>query len=192
MWQTRCKLWQTSWNLWQKIWRTGKTRINIWGYQGAQGIIYQDWLKLDEHKKNLYSFKKSFDDYLENMSFNNRFGRNIEAATWEIEATIEMKIDQIKADHIKTINQLDMKISSIASNKPSSYYEQPSTDLTKYPLIKSPVNLHMHHYSPKIYPPWILKVTLFFIFKNGGVPFIMYYSNPYQQKMAVRPKNLSC
>ena len=32
----------------------------------------------------------------------------------------------------------DMKLSDITSNKPSSYYEQPYSDLIKWPLIKSP------------------------------------------------------
>ena len=36
-------------------------------------------------------------------------GRNIEYAKAEHEATINMKIDEIKADHIKIFDFLDMK-----------------------------------------------------------------------------------
>ena len=55
------------------------------------------------------------------MSFNNIFGRQVEASKFELEITIEMNIYEIKADNMKNINSLDIKISSIASNKTSSY-----------------------------------------------------------------------
>ena len=51
------------------------------------------------------------------MSANNRVDRNIEAEKSELESTIEMKLDEIKAYHVKTFNSFDMKISSITSNK---------------------------------------------------------------------------
>ena len=51
------------------------------------------------------------------MSVSNRVVRNIEAAKYEIEATIETK--------------------SIIQNKLTSYSEQPSTDIIKWPLLKS-------------------------------------------------------
>ena len=72
------------------------------------------------------------------MSIYNRVGRNIEAEKWELEATIEMKIDEIKSYHVKNIYYLDMKISDITSKKPSSSYEQTSAHITKFPLLKSP------------------------------------------------------
>ena len=49
-----------------------------------------------------------------------------------------MKIDEFKSDHMKTIGSIDAKISAITSNKPSSYSEQQSADITKWPLLKSP------------------------------------------------------
>ena len=55
---------------------------------------------------------------------------NIEAVKSEPEATFEMKLDQLKADHMKTIGSLDMEVLAIESNKPSSSFE-------KYPLISS-------------------------------------------------------
>ena len=79
------------------------------------------------------------------MSANNRVDRNIEAEKSELESTIEMKFDEIKADHVKTFNSFDMKISSITSNKPSSSYEQPYDDITKWTLLKEPEKSHMHH-----------------------------------------------
>ena len=71
------------------------------------------------------------------MSVSNRVVRNIESTKSALEATIEMKPDEIKADHMKIINSLDMKISSITSNKPSLSYEQPYSNITKWPLLKS-------------------------------------------------------
>ena len=44
--------------------------------------------KLDEHKNNLSSITTSFDKHLKKMIVNNRVGRNIEAATSELEAEI--------------------------------------------------------------------------------------------------------
>ena len=34
---------------------------------------------------------------------------NIEASKLDLEATIEMKLDEIKSDHVKTIDSLNMK-----------------------------------------------------------------------------------
>ena len=52
------------------------------------------------------------------MSVSNRIGIKIEAEKLELEAIIEMKTDNIKSDHMKNIDSLDMKISAITSNKP--------------------------------------------------------------------------
>ena len=51
------------------------------------------------------------------MSVRSKVGNNIESAKYYLEATIEMKCDDIKADHEKTINSLNMKISAITLNK---------------------------------------------------------------------------
>ena len=51
------------------------------------------------------------------MSANNIVRVKIEAAKLEIETTIENKIDGIKADYMKKIDSLDIKISAITSNK---------------------------------------------------------------------------
>ena len=65
-----------------------------------------------------------------------RGGSKIEAAKSEIEATIEMKFDELKADQIKTIDPLNKKLSETTPNKPSSFSEQPSSDIIKWPLLK--------------------------------------------------------
>ena len=49
-----------------------------------------------------------------------------------------MKPDEFKADHMKTIESIDAKISAITSNKPSSYSEQQSAALIKWTLLESP------------------------------------------------------
>ena len=72
------------------------------------------------------------------MSVRKRVVSNIEAEKSEFEATLELELDHIKADYIKTIYHLDTKISAIASNKTSSSFEQPSHDIIKFPLLKNP------------------------------------------------------
>ena len=47
------------------------------------------------------------------MSVGNRVGSKIEAPKSDLEATIEMKVDYIKADNTENINSLNIKISSI-------------------------------------------------------------------------------
>ena len=44
------------------------------------------------------------------MSANNRVGENIEAEILKHDTKIETKIDDIKADHMKNIDWIDMKI----------------------------------------------------------------------------------
>ena len=71
------------------------------------------------------------------MGAKNIVGSNNESEKSELEETIEMKPDEIKADYMKTFDYFDMKISAMIPNKPSSPYEQPSPDLNKWPIIKS-------------------------------------------------------
>ena len=66
------------------------------------------------------------------MSVGNRVYSNIEAAKMYLEGEIEIKLDEIEADNVKTIISLDMKISAITWNIPSSSYELPSASLTKW------------------------------------------------------------
>ena len=47
------------------------------------------------------------------MSVSNRVGSNNTATKLDLESTIKMKFDEIKADHMYTIYSLDMKISAI-------------------------------------------------------------------------------
>ena len=109
--------------------------------------------KLDDHVNKIYSFTKSFDKRLNNISTNNRVSSNIDAETSKLEATIEMKIDKIAAYHTKIFDSFNMKLSAITSSKPYLSYEQPSDYLIKCPLLKSP-NKSSHssqftkHHSP--------------------------------------------
>ena len=72
------------------------------------------------------------------MSVNNRVGGKIEAAKLELKTTIENKIDDIKPDHTKNINFLNMKISKILYYKNYSYSKHPSANVLKFPLLNSP------------------------------------------------------
>ena len=72
------------------------------------------------------------------MSVSNIFGSKIEADKSEILATIEMKLDDIKAYHMKTVDYLDTKIPAIIPNKHSSFDEQAYYDLVKGLLLKAP------------------------------------------------------
>ena len=47
------------------------------------------------------------------MSVGNRVYSNIEAAKMYLEGEIEIKLDEIEADNVKTIISLEMKISAI-------------------------------------------------------------------------------
>ena len=57
--------------------------------------------------KKSYYFTTSYDGLIENMITNNIVGSNIEAEKSEFEATIEMKLDEIKSEHIKNIKSLE-------------------------------------------------------------------------------------
>ena len=62
-----------------------------------------------------------------------RVGDKIEASKFELETKIESKIDEIKSDHVRNIESLDMKISDIASNNTYSYSEYLSTKNNIWP-----------------------------------------------------------
>ena len=61
------------------------------------------------------------------MSVNNTVIRSIEAAKSELESTIGIKLDESKANHVKTFDYFYMKMSAIILNKPYLSYEQPSS-----------------------------------------------------------------
>ena len=69
------------------------------------------------------------------MSTNNKVSTNTEISKTELEATMNMLLDEFKYE---TVSSLEIKLSSINSNKPSSYYEQPSADIIKLLLINEP------------------------------------------------------
>ena len=57
-----------------------------------------------------------FDENFDQLSMNNR----TEAETFEPEPRFEKTINEIKANILKSMNSIDMNVSSITSNKPSS------------------------------------------------------------------------
>ena len=63
-----------------------------------------------------------------------------------------MKLDKITSDNTKNFNYFDMKIPDPTSNIPSSSYDQPSDDLIKWSLLKSPEKYsHASQFTKHIY-----------------------------------------
>ena len=113
------------------------------------------------------------------MISNNRIIRNIEAATSEVEATIEMKLDKITADHTKIIDSFNMNISAITLNKTSSSYEQPFDYIIKWSLLKSTGKYSHASQFTKNMSSANLEGDTLLKFKNYGVPFIPPSDNTY-------------
>ena len=64
-----------------------------------------------------------------------------------------MKLDKITADNTKIFNTFNMKIPTLTSNKTYSSYEQSSSDLTKFTLLKSPEKyLHELQLNKHLFP----------------------------------------
>ena len=59
----------------------------------------------------------------------------IEAAKFEPKIIFENNIDDIKSNHMESITYFDMNISSITSNKPSSYYEHINSDIMSWIIL---------------------------------------------------------
>ena len=93
-------------------------------------------MKIIVQGNHISSLTISFEYFLEKRKVINRVGSKIESAKSYPDAIIEIKLYEIKAGHMKTNNSLDIKISSITSNKPSESYEQPYSDCTKWTVLK--------------------------------------------------------
>ena len=114
------------------------------------------------------------------MSVNNRASIKTDISKLEIETNIAHKIVGIQAENIKNINTIEMKISSNKSSQHYSY-DQKHTDQLKWLILKTTENIHMHHNSPKINHQWTQKATIYFNFRNGGMPSDGIFSNIYLQ-----------
>ena len=102
-----------------------------------------------------------------------------------------MKRDDIKSDHVKTINSLDIKISAITPKRRSSYYEQPYDYITNCPLLKPPEKyLHASKFT-KHMSLTNLEVDTLPQLQNVGMPFVPPSANTYQQKRSGHHKNIS-
>ena len=84
-----------------------------------------------------------------------------------------------------------MKISEITPNKTYFYSEQLTSDIIKWPLLNKLTNLHMHQNSPNMCPPWTSKDTLYFKFKNGGIPLDLHFVITYEQTTSGQHRNHS-
>ena len=90
------------------------------------------------------------ENYLDNMSNNNKINTNFDTSITKNEEYSHMKFDKFKA---KASTSIDMKLLIINSNKYPYFYVQPSNGLIKFPLIKSPEKNPMYNNSPNIYHP---------------------------------------
>ena len=75
----------------------------------------------------------SFGDNYDPLCINNIF----EAAKFEPEPTFENTINEIKANHFKSITSIDMNVSAITSNKPSLSCEHIKSYLMPWILLQS-------------------------------------------------------
>ena len=101
---------------------------------------------------------------------------------------MNMRLDEFKSE---TFSSIDMNLSTINSNKYPYSYDQPSANLIKWSLLKSPGKTPMHHNSPNIYISWPSKAVPLFRFKNGGMTSLLTSANIYQQKRAGHHTNTS-
>ena len=54
--------------------------------------------KIIEHGKNISKITTPFEERIEDISVNYRVGRNFKSSKFELETTIEKKMDDIKTD----------------------------------------------------------------------------------------------
>ena len=80
--------------------------------------------------KILASFNKNF----EQLSINSRN----EVSNFETEPTFENTINEIKANHLKSITSINMNVSSITPKTLSSSYENIKSNLVSCVLLQSP------------------------------------------------------
>ena len=85
------------------------------------------------------------------MSVSNRVKSNIEAAKLDLEATIEMKLDGIKSEHVKTIDSHNIKYQVLHQTK---FLHHTNNQIIILPIGHSynhPTSIHMHHNSPNCF-----------------------------------------
>ena len=78
----------------------------------------------------------------------------IEASKFECEPKFENNINDIKANHLKSINSIDMNPSPITLNKPSSSSEHLKPNLIPWKVLQSPrksphFTKHLYSMHPK-------------------------------------------
>ena len=91
--------------------------------------------KHGEQAKLFSSFTAKYNYHLENMRNNNKISTKFEIVKIELEEKLKMEMDRDKSE---TPLSIDIKLLTLNSNKFTSYYNQPSSDLIKWPLLKTP------------------------------------------------------
>ena len=84
----------------------------------------------------------AYEHRLDNMSFNNisKFETAMKEHEEILNTKIDTNIDDLKAEASSSINKI---LSPFNSNNYPHYYNQPSADINKLPLLKSPY-FHSH------------------------------------------------
>ena len=78
---------------------------------------------------------------------------------------MNIKLDElkteIKADNTTTFNSLNIKLSALTSKITSSFYDQPSVDITQWTLLKAPEkSSHASQFTKHLFPMTLKGDTL--------------------------------
>ena len=136
--------------------------------------------------KSISSFTSNYNDRIENMRNNNKISTKFDTERKENEDYFKMKLDKFKP---RAYSSIDMKAFSLNSKKSTSSYDQPSADIIKWPLLKSP---YFHSHASQ-FTKHISFMTLegLLQIKNGGMPLFLTSSNPCQQTISGHHTNHS-
>ena len=90
-----------------------------------------------------------------------------------------MRLNELKSE---TFISIDIKLSTLNSNKPSSYYDQPSADLIKCLLLKLPEKYSHTSQFTKHLSSVTLEDNILPRIQNGGMRSFLISDTIYQQK----------
>ena len=102
-----------------------------------------------------------------------------------------MELENIKSDHTKKPDSLDMRISASKNSNPSSYYGQAYTYIMNWSLIKSSDKSSHESQLIKKFPSFNLEGDTVTKIKNDGMPIDPHFANPYQQTKTGQHTNKS-
>ena len=130
----------------------------------------------------------TYEHRLKKMSNNNRISTEFEIARKETEEFLKNRFDKLKAEASISI---DMKVYDLNSNKYLSSYNQPSADLIKCTLLKSPERYSHASQFTKYLSFMTLEGDNHIRIKNGRMPFFLTSVNIYHQTRSGHHKNHS-